>query len=89
MPVELENKALYRHILFPRKIVKFLSGKYQQAQLVVLSSIYSQDSGYVPEDNYISKVELPVSNNPKVIEDYLNGLKLTPNEVWKYTVRAY
>lgn len=80
---------MYRHILFPRKLVKYLELKHSKSLLVVLSSIYSQDSGYVPEDNYVAKVELPDKNNVKVLDAYFSSLNMTLNETWKYSVKAF
>jgi hypothetical protein len=42
MPVELQSKTIYRHVLFPRKLVKYLEEKHRDTPIVVLSSIYSQ-----------------------------------------------
>ena len=88
MPVELEAKSIYRHILFPRKLVAYLKMEQKSASLIALSTVYSQESGYVPEDDHIQSLSLPSANNEKAMEAHLRELNFTSKDTWQYTAKA-
>lgn len=76
-------KSLEKHVMWTSKLVSYLEKHQPQCTLIVLSSVYSQEPGYVTESLDLDQSTPSGFRELKQLENYLESVARTDLERWR------